>query len=326
MIPQNFRLVTAASLVLFALYLGTHVQMLGHVWRSAFPPVDYAIAEEVVVAMGEGAAGGAMTPEAFDRVAADTANLYYPRTDYVQTDPLPLDVFSREDRVLLLEGGQSLRRPWERPVVCLAHTRLHRGRSASRLETRLLVDEPGLKILHAGGRRLVLVFYESPRAFEKAWTYLSWCWFHRQHDDLRYTFEPIPIDRMFVDDRGGGLARFLGGKTLTLYVHESLDGCSPETCYGAARVGPHLGVASDSALAARLPKLRLASSGDGVLILAGGAGEQVGRFTHYLYGTDKSMFLLGTFDGSERARAYLVVRSAQGGSLACDGDRRRNRR
>jgi hypothetical protein len=309
MITHRFRLVTTASLALFALYAGMHAPTLGDAWRSAFPLSDCTIAEEIVVTKG-GSASGRMTPEAFDRIAQDAANLYYPRTNYVQTAPVPLAVFSPRDRVLLLEGDEPLRRLWKRPVACLAQTKLHSGRSAARLQTR----------------RLVLVFYDSPRAFEKAWTYLSWCFFHQQHEDLRYTFEPAPLDRMVADGEGDRLARFLSGKTVTLYVHQSLDGCSPETCYGSARVGPHLAVACDSALARRLPELRIASPGDDALILANGVGREIGRFTHYVYGTDTSMFLLGTVSKSRRARAYLVVRSTPGADLACHRERAGNRR
>jgi hypothetical protein len=355
------REVTARSLRLsfglLILYVVTHVPMLADVWRYTFPSEDHTISQEIVVTPGGDKAASNVSPETFDRVAADPANSYFQRTNWIQTDQLPLGLFSENDRVLLLEGNQSLRHSWKRPVVWLARTRLHSGRSASRLVTRSLLDDAGLKILHAPSRSLVVVFYDSPQTFEKAWTYLTWLRFHRQHDDLKYTFEPAPLCDMFDDKqpgklrtpnkigtgsrigaekRGnlgdarvpvpvllGPLSRFLCGKSLTLYVQDSLEATSPEICFGSAHVGSGLSLTCDPVLAARFPEMSFDVLSGGELTLRGGDSSSIGQFTHYVYGTDGSIFLLGTFESPGLSRAYLVVRCGEPESTPRQGAKSR---
>jgi hypothetical protein len=311
------------SFGLLVLYLATHVPMLADVWRCSFPSQDHTISQEIVVATGGEEDADSVSAQTFDRVAADAPKLYFPRTNWVQTDLLRLDFLSEKGQVLLLEGGHALRDPWKRPVVWLARTRLHSGRSACRLATRSLVDDAGLKILHAPSRSLVVVFYHSPQSFEKAWTYLTWLGFRREHDDLQYTFGPAPLHDMFDDSQPGKLSRFLCGKSLTLYVHNSLEATSPEICFGSAHVGTGLSLTYDPVLSARYPEMRLAALTGGELLLRNGDSGSIGQFTHYVFGTEGSILLLGTFGSARRSRAYLVVRCGEPESIPRQEAKRR---
>jgi hypothetical protein len=285
---------TLVTVVLFALYLYHHRYQPQILFGHLFPESNIVREKQIVVVHG-GVRGGDETAERqtpFKR--GETAPDVLFRTNFIQQPELRLPVLTTADEVLFLQGGK-LERTWEKPDVHISVSSLHSGEVVERLSPKTLLDEAGLKVLADRDHQKILVFYRTPEELDRGFAFLSYLHFRRLGEQLAFTYKPGPIREMFPSEVEQGARRLFGAAKSELYSYGGPAPTMDSALLGRFSSDEHLQFVEKTGVFESSTGAVIALETDGTLRLDLVAKQPQPSvyFTHYVFGNDLCLFLLG---------------------------------